>query len=103
MQKHNVLLTIHYDPVVTDDEQLNRMRDKVNAAVAGIDNRLSIHDFRMVEGRRHTNLIFDLVVPYDMRDREKDLYRQIDAAVQFEENMEYHTIINFDESAFNQH
>lgn len=102
MQKFNVLLTIHYDPIVTDNVQLNRMKEKVNAAVQGIDGRLSVHDFRMVAGRRHTNLIFDLVLPYDMRGREKELYRQIADAVQFEEHMEYHTIINFDETAFNQ-
>ena len=93
----NVQLVIHYDPLVTDDEELVRMRDLVQQEVGTIDPRLSIHDFRMVCGPGHTNLIFDLVVPFDLQSRKADLKAQIDARVQFE-NDTYYTVINFDQT-----
>lgn len=58
---------IHMDPVVTDDETTNRVKAIVLLIVKGIDDSLTMHDFRMVEGPTHTNLIFDVVVPYDCR------------------------------------
>lgn len=56
-------LVVHLDPIVTDDEQLNTMRSRVCALINAFDSSLSMHDFRMVEGTNHTNLIFDVVVP----------------------------------------
>ena len=56
---------IHMDPVDTDDERVSRTRALVSALIKGIDERLSIHDFRIVPGPTHSNLIFDLVVPHD--------------------------------------
>jgi len=102
MQNHRVLLTIHYDPIVTDNELLNRMREKVFSVVQGIDGRLSVHDFRMVAGQRHTNLISELAETFDLQGNHPMLREKITAGVQFEEEMEYHVIINFDDIAFNQ-
>lgn len=99
-QKHNLQLVIHYDPVVTDDEELNRMRKLVANEVASIDPRLSIHDFRMVRGPKHTNLIFDLVLPFEMDSRRDELKQLIDQRVQFEDS-KYYTVITFDDKAFN--
>ena len=64
MKRHNVHLVIHYDPVVTDDEEAAAARKLVETVVGGIDGRLSIHDFRMVDGPTHTNIIFDVLVPF---------------------------------------
>jgi cation diffusion facilitator family transporter len=63
-------LVIHLDPIVTDDERLSGYRKYVADAVKELDPQLTIHDFRMVEGKTHTNLIFDVVVPprYEMTD-----------------------------------
>lgn len=97
LQKHDIHLVIHYDPVVTDDAELTRMRGLVAEAVHGIDSRLQIHDFRMVRGPKHTNLIFDLVVPFDLMDRKAELKRRIDERVQFEDSR-YYTVITFDEA-----
>ena len=97
LQKHDIHLVIHYDPVVTDDAELTRMRGLVAEAVHGIDSRLQIHDFRMVRGPTHTNLIFDLVVPFDLMDRKAELKRRIDERVQFEDSR-YYTVITFDEA-----
>lgn len=54
---------IHMDPVSTDDEELNKVKEVVIGIVEGLDPAFSIHDFRMVPGTTHDNLIFDLVVP----------------------------------------
>lgn len=58
---------IHMDPIATDDELTNRTKAVVLVIVKGIDDNLTMHDFRMVEGPTHTNLIFDVVVPYDCK------------------------------------
>ncbi len=57
--------TIHMDPIVTDDEAVSSMRIMVSDIVCGIDEKWKIHDFRMVVGETHTNLIFDTVVPFE--------------------------------------
>ena len=60
--------TIHMDPIVTDDEKVTMLRAKTAAAVKEIDERLTIHDFRYVEGITHSNLIFDVTVPFEMKE-----------------------------------
>lgn len=94
-QKHSLQLVIHYDPQVTDDGELNRMRQLVAQAAAQLDSRLTIHDFRMVRGCERTSLVFDLVVPYEMAGRREELKRLLDLRVQFEDSR-YETVITFD-------
>ena len=60
--------TIHMDPIVTDDEKVTALRISVAAAVKRIDERLTIHDFRYVEGITHSNLIFDVTVPFEIKE-----------------------------------
>ena len=60
--------TIHMDPIVTDDEKVTALRISVAAAVKNIDERLTIHDFRYVEGTTHSNLIFDVTVPFEIKE-----------------------------------
>lgn len=56
---------IHMDPIVVNDEMTDRMRRFTELVVKSIDERFTMHDFRMVKGATHTNLIFDVVAPYD--------------------------------------
>lgn len=56
-------LVIHMDPVVTDNEQINLLREQIEQIVKSVDTDLSMHDFRAVSGPSHTNLVFDVVVP----------------------------------------
>ena len=56
---------IHMDPVVTHDERVTEVKQKITALAANIDPRLTLHDFRMVTGPTHTNVIFDVVAPFD--------------------------------------
>lgn len=60
-----IACTIHMDPIVTDDETVNRLRERTARTVAALGLGLTIHDFRCVVGQTHTNLIFDLVVPFE--------------------------------------
>ena len=71
-ENYQCLATIHMDPIVTDDRELDVMRKKVAAMVSTLDPNWKIHDFRMVRGETHTNLIFDLVVSTDeLKDKDK--------------------------------
>ena len=65
-----MILTIHLDPLSTDDELCNATRKEVGTVIKSLDTRLSFHDFRMVPGEQQTNLIFDLVVPYGLSHNE---------------------------------
>ena len=60
--------TIHMDPIVTDDEKVSALRAQVSEAVKLVDERLTIHDFRYVEGVTHSNLIFDVTVPFEIKE-----------------------------------
>lgn len=73
---------IHMDPIVTDDARTAQLRQTVSELVQSIDPRLSIHDFRMVPGPTHTNLIFDTVVPYDVGIPNNEVQRRIGKMVQ---------------------
>lgn len=68
---------IHFDPIDTKDEELKRLKEQVMEVIGGIDPRLKIHDFRYVPGDTHTNLIFDVVVPFDMQSKPAELKKQI--------------------------
>ena len=80
-QRLNCTATIHMDPVVTDDPFSNEMHEKVEHLLKMLYPDLQMHDFRMVTGPSHTNLIFDVVVPYNCplstKQVEKMLSREI--------------------------
>lgn len=63
-EKYGILASIHMDPIVTNDAHIAELRQKLGWIVKQIDPELSIHDLRVVDGPTHSNLIFDLVVPY---------------------------------------
>ena len=72
---------IHMDPIVTDDGITGETRERVAALVHCIDDEISIHDFRMVAGPSHTNVIFDAVVPYGFRLTDSEVEEKIKSAV----------------------
>ena len=72
---------IHMDPIVTDDKLTTETREKVARLVRGIDETISIHDFRMVTGPTHTNVIFDAVVPFRFRLSDREVEQEIKTAV----------------------
>ena len=99
-EQHNIQLVIHYDPLVMNDEELFRARQMVETVIRGIDQRLSAHDFRMVQGPGHTNLIFDLVLPHDLAGKQAELKTAIDQELE-KTGGKYYTVITFDSIAFN--
>ena len=72
---------IHMDPIATDDSTTVVLRNKITELAHCIDPALSIHDFRMVPGPTHTNLIFDLVTPYGFRQEDAEVARQLRALI----------------------
>ena len=72
---------IHMDPIVTDDGITEETRERVAALVHCIDDAINIHDFRMVAGPSHTNVIFDAVVPYGFRLTDAEVEEKIKTAV----------------------
>ena len=96
MKSHGVHLVIHYDPVVTDDPEAERLRQLVITILKVKDERLSIHDFRMVQGQGHENLIFDVLLPLDLKGQEKNIQKSIETALNTIEPKTYYTKITFD-------
>ena len=77
----NIVCTIHMDPIVTDDEERNRMHSVVCSIVTAVDQSLKIHDFRMVKGTTHTNLIFDVSAPFEYKASDKEIIKNISESV----------------------
>ena len=96
LQEQGIHLVIHLDPIVTDDENVTALREKVCAIISAVEPRLSFHDFRVVFGQTHTNLIFDLVVPYSMKVSDKQLGERISSDVRREIGGSYCCVISFD-------
>lgn len=76
-----ILCTIHMDPIVTNDETVNELREFTKASVANIFPQFTVHDFRTVIGNTHTNLIFDIVVPFEYKGDIEDLKAKIEAEI----------------------
>lgn len=76
MQQYRIISCIHMDPVSTDDAETRQYKRLAQQVLTELDERLSLHDFRVVRGASHTNLIFDVLVPFDMP-KEKGLAEEI--------------------------
>lgn len=72
-QETGIIITGHLDPIVIDDERVNEIKAKVQAIISDIDNQLSMHDFRVVFGENRTNLLFDVVVPFEYKMKKEEL------------------------------
>lgn len=79
--KYRIDASIHMDPIVTGDETISRARQMVAGLVREVDPAMTIHDFRMTSGPRHRNLIFDVVVPYSVRQSDEAVRREIERKI----------------------
>ena len=86
---------IHMDPVETDNETIRSVKDEVARLVMKIDGRITIHDFRMVSGPTHTNLIFDAVVPFGMKMTDQEIVDEIARLVK-EKWENYYAVVSID-------
>ena len=101
LNEHNIHLVIHYDPVVTGDARMEHMKQLVLQCLKEQDSRISIHDFRMVQGKGHTNLIFDVSLPADLMNRQKEIKAKLDKKLNETAENTYYTVITFDLESFN--
>ena len=100
LDSHGIHLVIHYDPIITDDPELDRLRHIINQQLTEFDSRLLTHDFRMVEGQGHTNLIFDIALPSDLSGKEREIRQLLNHSL-INDKKKYYTVITFDPEVFN--
>lgn len=93
------LTTIHMDPVVTTDERVTELKEKCKAVVKSIGDKLSIHDFRVVFGETHTNMIFDVIIPFKFALSDEETAKLIQERVWKEIGETYFVVITIDKPA----
>ncbi len=81
-EKLNCEAVIHMDPIQKGDVYVEETREKIETLIHILDESISIHDFRMVIGTTHTNVLFDAVIPYELKLSEADAKKKITALVQ---------------------
>ncbi len=90
-----VRTTVHMDPIVTDDERVRALKADVLAKLHEIDERIGMHDFRFVEGVTHSNLIFDVTVPFEIKTEDERIKEQISSKIS-ELSPNYFTVVTID-------
>lgn len=98
MQEYHCEATIHMDPVVTDDEETTKTKRMIETFVQEYDDTLSIHDFRMVTGKTHTNVIFDLVIPYGKKYQPPQIVKELKEIIHDQMPNNYYAVIKVDRS-----
>lgn len=95
LTKMNIHLVIHLDPVVTDSEETDEAQSLVYTVIKSISPEITMHDFRAVFGKGHSNLIFDICVPYGFKYSDDELKYMIDKRVK-EKRSDFHTVVTVD-------
>ena len=96
LNEDNINLIIHMDPIVTDDENVTELKNKIADILSDISHKFTFHDFRVVFGHTHTNLIFDVVVPYGFKHSEEKLNSMIQNEVHKTIGENFYCVIAFD-------
>lgn len=101
MERHclealRVHMVIHYDPVITDDPELNRLRELVASLLKLRSPRISIHDFRIVSTENQVKLVFDAVIPQELRGCEEEIRSALEAALSAMGEGNFEAEITFD-------
>ena len=96
LQQHNIHLVIHYDPVITDDPELNRLQNVVTALLQQIQPEISIHDFRMLTVEDRVRIFFDVAMPPELMSRKEEISHRLEALLAEAEPQIRHTFITFD-------
>lgn len=89
-------VTIHLDPVANDDELTRSLKERMIDILHTISPELSLHDFRVVPGPTHTNLIFDVVVPFGVQIAFSEIRERIDDSIKTMDDGIYYAVISFD-------
>ena len=99
LNKTNIILTGHHDPIVVDDEEVNAMKEQVAKIVLEIDETFSMHDFRMVKGVAKTNVIFEVAIPFDSKMKEEDITKILKQKIS-KINSKYHAVIMIEKQMY---
>lgn len=94
-EKLSCEVVIHMDPISTDDERITEMKSKVAKVLLAIHEDVTIHDFRMVDGNTLTNLIFDIVVPFDVKMERDEIKKEADRLVKTIDK-KYNAVVDVD-------
>ena len=96
LKNYGTHLVIHYDPVVTDDPEVNSTKRLVNTIIKGRDSRLTIHDFRMKDDGESVKMSFDMILPEDLRGQEQSIKETVEKALNSLDSKKYYADITFD-------
>ena len=96
--KFNCQAVVHMDPVQNDDEETAALKTRAVSILNDIDGELKLHDFRIVSGATHTNIIFDVVVPYGFKLDDKELKELINKRFNEDRDKKYYAVIEIDRS-----
>lgn len=97
LNKYKILTSIHMDPIDTKDQFTAKLKEQVKEIVISINKDYNIHDFRIVKGPSHTNLVFDVLIPADDKISHEELKKEISDKVS-EISDTYHCVIQVDHS-----
>ena len=102
LKEDGIHLVIHLDPVVTEDERTNKLRDQVRKLMHVVYPQASVHDFRVVWGVTHSNVVFDIAVPFSLKETDQQIKERVDQAVRTLDP-DYRTVVTVDrESTVNE-
>ena len=96
-EEFGCITTIHMDPIVVDNEEINKLKKETEEIVKGINEKFSIHDFRMTDGGERVNLIFDLVIPTDEKVNVEETITKIQNEIH-NKNKKYYAVIKAEHS-----
>lgn len=96
LKNYGTHLVIHYDPVVTDDPEVNSTKRLVNTIIKVRDGRLTIHDFRMKDDGESVKMSFDMILPEDLRGQEQSIKETAEKALDSLDSKKYYADITFD-------
>ena len=97
MKNDHLMVTIHYDPIVTSDAAVGVLRSRLTEKLRQLDPALSLHDLRIVPGKTHTNVLFDLVLPAGYAGDKVELLTQMEQFIK-EQDPTYNCIIKLEQS-----
>lgn len=89
-------MVIHMDPIRIDDPLINELRAFIKQSIRELDEDLSIHDFRMVPGETHTNMIFDIMVPFHVKSSNQEILKELEEKVHQRYKETYYMVVTFD-------
>lgn len=93
-EKHRIELVIHMDPIDIHSEEVKEYRQIVSDVLTNYSKKVTFHDFRIVKGETHTNIIFDCVIPFDLKDKKEEIKKIVQNEVS--KLGELYVVINFD-------